>query len=90
MTKETIIKKQIKQYLRLKGWFIYHNLAGLGCFTGIADLTCLKKGRVVQVEVKTAKGVQSEGQKQFQEDWEAFGGEYIVVRSVDDLIERGF
>lgn len=90
MTKETAIKKQVRQYLRLKGWFVYHNLAGLGVHPGISDYTAIKNGQVVQLEIKTDKGRQSDVQKQFQSDWEAFGGEYYVIRSIDDLQKIGF
>ena len=60
MTAETAEKKAIKDYLRLKGWYVYHNLAGLGCYAGLADLTAIKKGRVLQIEVKAGKGKQSD------------------------------
>ncbi len=44
----------------------------------------------MQIEIKTDKGRQSDVQKQFQSDWEAFGGEYYVIRSIDDLQKIGF
>ena len=77
MTKETAEKKAIKDYLKLKGVFVYHNLAGLGCYPGLADLTCIYKGIVYQIEVKAGKNKQSANQKQFQKDWEEKGGIYI-------------
>jgi hypothetical protein len=89
MTPETAIKKAIKQYLRLKRWFVYSNLQGLGCETGLPDLTAIKQGRVLMIEVKTPKGRQSTSQISFQGIWELYGGEYMIARSVDDLIEAG-
>ena len=77
MTKETAEKNAIKQYLKLKNAFVFHNLAGLGCYPGLADLTCIHFGRVYQIEVKAGKNKQSVNQKQFQEDWEDKGGFYI-------------
>lgn len=78
MTEETAEKKAIKQYLKIKGAFVYHNLAGLGVYPGIPDLTCIYKGKVYQIEVKTKKGRQSSNQKLFQDDWESQGGIYIL------------
>ncbi|MHA1280299.1 MAG: hypothetical protein ACTSQ8_24255 [Candidatus Helarchaeota archaeon] len=76
-TAETAEKAKIKQYLRMTGWFVYHNLAGLGCFTGLADLTAIKGSNVIQIEIKAGKGKQSEGQEKFQNDWELHGGHYF-------------
>lgn len=41
-------------------------------------------GRALAVEVKTARGKQSDQQRLFQRAWEACGGLYLLVRSVDD------
>ena len=78
MTEETQIKIGIKDYLKLRGVFVYHNLAGLGVYAGVPDLTAIWGGNVYQIEVKTEKGKQSPNQKQFQDDWEAQGGRYIL------------
>jgi Holliday junction resolvase len=82
---ETAIRKQIQDYLRWTGWFVYYNLAGLGSYPGLSDLVAVRGGRVVHIEVKTPKGVQSDKQKRFQRDLEAAGGEYILARSVADV-----
>lgn len=86
MTNETREKKAIKQYLKLKGIFYYHNLAGLGVFPGVPDLTAIKNGVVYQIEVKCQGGRQSDNQKNFQEQWENNGGIYILG-GVDDVIK---
>lgn len=77
VTKETAEKFAIKQYVFFLGGFVYHNLAGLGCYAGLADLTAVIKGKVIQIEVKAGKGKQSENQQRFQHDWEYFGGKYV-------------
>lgn len=82
---ETAIRRQIQDYLRWTGWFVYYNLAGLGSYPGLSDLVAVKDGRVVHIEVKTPKGVQSEKQKRFQRKLEAAGGEYVLARSVADV-----
>jgi len=89
MTPETSIKKAIKEYMRLMGWHIWHNLQGLGSYPGVADLTAVKDGRVLFIEVKTKHGKQSENQMIFENDIRTHGGEYVVARSVDDIKEIG-
>ena len=87
---ETDIRRQLVQYLRMRGWFCYHCLAGLGCYPGLSDLVAVKAGRVVHVEVKRpGTGKQSEKQAQFQHDLEAAGGEYLLARGIEDLEEAG-
>jgi hypothetical protein len=78
MTKETYEKKAIKDYLKLKGYFFYHNLAGLGVYPGIPDLTVIKNGKVYQIEVKCKDGKQSDNQKEFEKNWGSQGGKYII------------
>ncbi len=85
--KESDIRKMLRDYLRLRGWHVHHNLAGLGTYRGISDLTCVKNGRVVFLEVKTPTGRQSEGQAKFQEEITSAGGEYVLASCIEDLQE---
>ena len=87
--KESDIRKLLRDYLRWHGWHVHHNLAGLGTYPGISDLTCIKDGRVVWLEVKTPSGRQSEGQVKFQQKVEAAGGEYVLACSIENLKEAG-
>ena len=41
--------------------------------------------RTLALEVKTNKGTQSKVQKEWQENFEKLGGEYYIVRSVEDV-----
>jgi Holliday junction resolvase len=87
---ETDIRRQVRDYLRIKGWFVFHILqGGVGVYRGITDLIAVKGGRVIFLELKTRTGRQSEHQKKFQADIETHGGEYILCRGVEDLQERG-
>ncbi len=83
--KESDIKKQVVPYLRLKGWFVFPVMQGALAYRGISDLIAIKQGRVLFIELKVAKGVLSDYQKKFQEDITIHGGEYLVIRSVEDL-----
>ena len=85
--KESDIRKQIRDYLRLKGWYVMYFLAGLGAFPGLSDMAVIKEGRVLWVEIKKSGGKQSEKQIEFQRQIEAHGGTYIIATSIDDLEE---
>ena len=82
---ETAVRRQIQDYLRWTGWFVYYNLAGLGSYPGLSDLVAVRDGRVVHIEVKTPKGRQSDWQKRFQRKLEAAGGEYVLARGIEDV-----
>jgi Holliday junction resolvase len=86
---ENDVKRVVKDYLSAKGFFHFHILQGLGSYKGIPDMVAIKKGRVLFLEIKKPTGKQSEHQKEFQQNIEYQGGEYILVRCLEDLIERG-
>ena len=56
-----------------------------GLKSGVSDLIVLFPDRAIFCEVKTPTGVQSETQKDFQEQVEKLGFEYILVRSLLDF-----
>jgi hypothetical protein len=82
---ETIIRKDIVKYLRGEGWFVFHNLQGLGCFPGISDLTAMRGGRIVWIEIKTPTGKQNHDQWDFEREVTTNGCEYVIARCVDDV-----
>jgi Holliday junction resolvase len=89
-TAETSEKKAIKEYLALKGWFYYHNLAAMGVYPGIPDITAIKNGQVLQIEVKKSGWKESnsktrDNQRQFERDWTECGGAYFCG-TLDQLI----
>lgn len=84
---ETIIRKAVVKYLESQGWFVYPNTQGIGSHRGLADLTAIRNGAVVWIEIKTPTGKQSYYQWEFEQAIRAHGGLYCVVRGVDDLRE---
>lgn len=85
---ETFIRRSVVDALRRAGWFVIYNMQmGFGQHRGLADLTCMKAGRVIFVEIKTAVGKQSPDQVQFQKDCEAHGVTYILARGVNDVTD---
>jgi len=89
MTEETKIKLDIKDYLRRRGAFFYHNLAGLGSYHGVPDITAIYQGKVYQIEVKTPAGKLSSVQQDFRDKWQEQGGALIVggLDQVKKIIE---
>ncbi len=87
--KESDIRKLLQDYLRWHGWHVHYNLQGLGSYRGVSDLTCIKDGRVVWLEVKTPTGTHRDDQKKFQAEVEAAGGEYVLACCIEDLKEAG-
>lgn len=83
--KETEIQSNIRDYLRMHGWFVIRHQQTLGSHKGLSDLTAIKGGQTVYVEVKTATGSQSQDQIQFQADIEAHGGLYVLARCIEDV-----
>jgi hypothetical protein len=53
---------------------------------GGADLIGVFNGRFVAVEIKTPQGRQSGDQRRFQSLVESKGGEYVILRSIDDAL----
>ena len=89
LTPEGAIKAHVKYYLKLKGWFIFPIMQGPLSYRGISDFYAIKGGRGIWMEIKTPKGRQSDYQIQFQYDIESHGGEYLIVKDVQELIDAG-
>lgn len=87
MTEETEIKKQIKDYLKLKRVFFWYNLAGIGAYKGIPDISAIHNGKFYGIEVKKRTGHLSEHQEEFKIRCEDGGGVYVTARKVEDVME---
>lgn len=81
------ILKQVRQYLRLKGWLVYRMQQGLGAHRGFPDLVAVKAGQVLFIEVKTRTGRLSQYQEQFRDEITEQGCRYIVARCVEDVMQ---
>jgi len=77
----------VKDYLSLKGYFHFPILQGLGAYKGIPDIIAIKNGRTLYIECKRPGGKQSVNQLAFQGDIWAKGGQYILVKCLEDLSE---
>lgn len=57
-----------------------------GLTAGVSDtILILPNSKIIFVEFKTAKGKQSEKQKEFEERVKSHGYEYYIVRSVEEF-----
>ena len=84
---ESDIKKLTRDYMQIKGWFIFPILQSMGCYPGISDFISIKFGRVIFIETKKPGGKQSQVQKDFQALVEVHGGEYFLVDCYEDLVK---
>lgn len=59
-----------------------------GLMSGVSDtIVILPNGRLIFVEFKTAKGVQSKSQIEFEKRVTAHGYDYYIVRSLEEFKE---
>jgi len=79
------IQKAVVDYLRWNGWFVYPNRQSAISHKGISDLTAVRKGRVLWIEIKKPGDGQSKDQIKFQQDIEARGGQYLIAKRIEDV-----
>ena len=86
---ELQIQSAIREHLEGIGWYVILNTQPRqqGAKKGRADLTCFgPRGRHMDIEVKDAKGKQSDAQKEYAANLHLRGHTCIVARSVEDVI----
>lgn len=63
-------------------------MKAMGLTSGVSDtIVILPSGRLIFVEFKNSKGVQSANQKEFQKRVESLGYTYLIVRSLEQFKE---
>lgn len=80
--------RTVKEWLILHKWFVYSNKMSMGSHKGLSDLTAIRYNRITRVvwlEIKVGKDSLSVHQMIFRKNIEEHGGEYWVVRDIDDL-----
>jgi len=82
---ETRILRAVRDHLRIQGYMVIPNVAGIGTHPGLSDLMAIRDGITIFVEVKTATGRLSDAQERFSRDVQAHGATYLVARSVGDV-----
>jgi hypothetical protein len=101
MGPESAVLRACREYLLLRGHFVYRANNGAGMtesgrffraheIKGVPDLEgCTKDGRFLGVECKSVRGRQTPEQKAFGEAVRTRGGVYVVARRVEDLEKEG-
>ncbi len=87
MTPENIVKKECCDYLDFNGWFHFNIRQSRYCYKGVSDRIAMKRGIVLFIEFKTAKGKQSPDQLKFEADVKSKNCHYLVARGYKDIIE---
>lgn len=87
MTEETKLKQEIKQYLKVSGWFVFHIRQGKHCYKGISDLIGIKEGITCFIEIKTKTGKLSADQIAFRSEVMSHGGIYKILTSFNDAMD---
>ena len=92
---EETIQKEIVNYCKLNNILIFcvpnestrsnSKFIGMGVLSGVSDLVLILENRIVFVELKTHKRIQSERQKEFESRVSELGHQYIVIRSLDEF-----
>lgn len=57
----------------------------MGVRSGVADWLIFRGARRVAIENKDDEGEQDADQERFQKQWEAAGGEYFLVRTLEEF-----
>jgi len=88
MAKESEIQMAIRDYLRWHKWYCFKIHQSLASHKGVADLYAIKGARSLWIEVKTPnpRSKQSKDQAAFGCAILDHGGEYLVARSVDEVV----
>lgn len=97
---EALIQQRIVQYFRKEyynkgiilsipnersGYAQMKVLLNTGLLSGASDLLVVLPNKVMFVELKNAKGKQSDKQKRFEEGIKKLGHEYHLVRSLEEF-----
>jgi len=90
---EAEIKRQVKDFLAIKGIFNFPLTQGMASYRGLPDRVMHLKdkdgsrARVVYLEIKREGGKLSEHQLAFKEQCLRDGIDYFVVQKLEDLLE---
>ncbi|MDA8087749.1 MAG: hypothetical protein M0Z75_13730 [Nitrospiraceae bacterium] len=93
MTNHTALMKMATEFLEWSGWFVYPNVEGRSksgrhTYPGASDMTAVKCGTTLWIEVKVGGDTLSKDQERFRDDILAHGGHHLELRdSLDGLVE---
>ncbi len=82
---EAVIRRAVRQFLEVGGWWVVPIVQSALSYKGIPDLVAMRDSTTVWIEVKTATGRLSEAQEAFAASCAAQGVPHIVARGVEDV-----
>ena len=82
-TPESDFKRQLRKYLDDRGIYYTNIQGGFGVAPGAPDMILCVEGHFLALESKTYRGRQSDDQKIHQAKIEANGGQYHLVKTLD-------
>ena len=88
--REKVVENEIKKQLAKMTpyvWFFKH-AASAAMKVGIPDIVACIKGHFVGIEVKQENGCQSDAQKVCEKNIKDAGGEYWLVFSYEEFVEK--
>lgn len=66
-------------------WKQINTFKAMGLKSGVSDVIVLMEGKVLFIEFKTEKGVQTPKQRDFQQGVEKLGFDYHICRSLEEF-----
>lgn len=87
VTEEGALKTAIRKHLSKQGIYWVSVQAGPGAKPGDPDIIMCLNGRFIGIEAKAKRGVQSPIQVRREEEIKASGGEYCIVRDIEQIKE---
>ncbi len=85
---EKDIQKLCIDYLKVNRWMVLdfsrHEDPDIA---GVADIYALKKGRGIWIEFKRPGNKQQDNQIEFEDGIKGHGGEYVIIKSLNGLME---
>ena len=86
------LEKIVKEFLIASGWFVFANVEGRNkvgkhSIPGISDLTAIKCGLVLWIEIKVGKDHLRDSQTKFRDNVQSHGGQYLEVRDIEDILK---
>jgi hypothetical protein len=92
---EATIQKEIVNFCKLNKILIFcvpneatrsnSKFIGMGVLPGVSDLVLILQNKVIFIELKNHKGIQSEKQKEFESRVLELGHHYIIIRSLEEF-----
>jgi hypothetical protein len=92
---EENIQKEIINYCKIHKILIFcvpneatrnnSKYLGMGVLAGVSDLVVVVQNKIIFVELKNHKGIQSEKQKAFESKVDNLGHKYILIRSLEEF-----